>query len=148
MVNTPKAILVTGVLGEDVHVTGIRILEHALKNEGFEVHSLGIHNSQEDFVKKAVDVSADGILISSLAGHAAMLVEGFRDRCNQAGLDKIRLLIGGQLVIHAEEWKETEDTFLKSGFDAVAPPFMLPEAVIRELNTLIPSSAEKLGMTG
>lgn len=145
---TPKAILVTGVLGEDVHVTGIRILEHALRNEGFEVHSLGIHNSQEDFIKKAGDVSADAILISSLAGHAAMLVEGFRDRCNQAGLENIRLLIGGQLVIHAEEWKATEDTFLAMGFDAVAPPFMLPEAVIKELNALIPSSTETLGMTG
>lgn len=145
---TPKAILVTGVLGEDVHVTGIRILEHALRNEGFEVHSLGIHNSQEDFLKKAGDVSADAILISSLAGHAAMLVEGFRDRCKEAGLDEIRLLIGGQLVIHAEEWKQTEDTFLAMGFDSVAPPFMLPEAVIKELNALIPSSTETLGMTG
>ncbi|MCK5735611.1 MAG: methylaspartate mutase subunit S, partial [Spirochaetaceae bacterium] len=104
MNTTPKAVIVTGVIGEDVHVTGIRILEHALRSDGFEVNSLGIHNSQDDFIRKALEIGADAILISSLAGHAAMLVEGFRDKCNEAGLKGIYLSIGGQLVIHSEEW--------------------------------------------
>lgn len=130
----PKAVLVTGVIGEDVHVTGIRILEHALRSEGFEVHSLGIHNSQDDFVAKAKETGADAILVSSLAGHAAMLVEGFRDKCLAAGLDEIRLYIGGQLVIHAEEWSETESTFKNLGFDGVCRPFTLPDKVIEVLN--------------
>ena len=145
----PKAVIVTGVIGEDVHVTGIRILEHALKSDGFEVHSLGIHNSQEDFIREARDKAADAILISSLAGHAAMLVEGFRDMCNDAGLNDIRLSIGGQLVIHSEEWKATEKTFLDMGFDSVAAPFQLPAAVLEELNAaLCPGHGETLEMTG
>jgi len=145
----PKAILVTGVIGEDVHVTGIRILEHALRSDGFEVHSLGIHNSQEDFINKALETGADAILISSLAGHAEMLVQGFRDKCDAAGLKEIRLYIGGQLVIHAEEWKATEKRFLDLGFTSVAVPFNLPKNVLAELNRDLCSPGEEVvGLTG
>lgn len=145
----PKAILVTGVIGEDVHVTGIRILEHALRAEGFEIHSLGIHNTPEDFIKEALSVGADAILISSLAGHAAMLTEGFRQKCNAAGLKDIHLSIGGQLVIHSEDWQETEGRFREMGFDRVAPPFQLPAGVIADLEeSLGCGSTTSLGLTG
>ncbi len=128
-----KGTLVTGVIGEDVHVTGIRILEHALRNAGFKVHSLGIHNTQEDFIKAAVETKAGAIMISSLCGHAKLLVDGFREKCTKAGLENIRLYIGGQLVIHAEEWEETEKTFKDIGFDRVYKPFVLPEPVFADL---------------
>lgn len=143
MSNEQKAILVTGVIGEDVHVTGIRILEHALRKDGFAVHSLGIHNSQEDFISKALEVKADAILISSLAGHAEMLVQGFREKCDAAGLKGIKLYIGGQLVIHAEEWTATEKRFLDLGFTAVAVPFNPPGNVLDELNTDLCSQQNK-----
>ncbi|MDQ1352993.1 MAG: methylaspartate mutase sigma subunit [Acidobacteriota bacterium] len=128
-----KGILVTGVIGEDVHVTGIRILEHALRKAGFIVHSLGIHNSQEDFINAAIETNADAIMISSLAGHAQLLVEGFRDKCIEAGLEDILLYIGGQLVIHAEDWDNIEKSFKDLGFDRVYKPFVLPEPVIADL---------------
>lgn len=130
---SPKGVLVTGVIGEDVHVTGIRILEHALRNAGFRVHSLGIHNTQEDFIDAAVETRADVIMVSSLAGHAELLVDGFRDKCIEAGLENIRLYLGGQLVIHAEEWEDIEKTFKDMGFDRVYKPFVLPEPVIEDL---------------
>jgi len=133
MGKSPKGVLVTGVIGEDVHVTGIRILEHALRNAGFRVHSLGIHNTQEDFIDAAVETKADVIMVSSLAGHAELLVDGFRDKCIEAGLENIRLYLGGQLVIHAEEWEDIEKTFKDMGFDRVYKPFVLPEPVIRDL---------------
>ncbi|MCX6583043.1 MAG: methylaspartate mutase subunit S [Candidatus Aminicenantes bacterium] len=129
----PKGILVTGVIGEDVHVTGIRILEHALRSAGFTVHSLGVHNSQEDFINAAIETNADAIMISSLAGHAQLLVEGFKDKCIEAGLDNILLYIGGQLVIHAEDWDNIEKSFKDLGFDRVYKPFVLPEPVISDL---------------
>jgi len=128
-------VLVTGVIGEDVHVTGIRILEHALRNAGFKVHSLGIHNSQEDFINAAIETNADALMISSLAGHAGLLVDGFRDKCIEAGLGNILLYIGGQLVIHAEEWEKTEKTFKDMGFNRVYWPFVLPGPVIEDLKT-------------
>lgn len=128
-----KGTLITGVIGEDVHVTGIRILEHALRNAGFKVHSLGIHNTREDFINAAIETNAHAIMISSLAGHAGLLVEGFRDRCIEAGLDNILLYLGGQLVIHAEDWNKIEKSFKDMGFDRVYKPFVLPEPVIADL---------------
>lgn len=133
--STYKGTLVTGVIGEDVHVTGIRIMEHALRKAGFEVHSLGIHNSQEDFIDAAIETKAQVIMISSLGGHARLLVDGFKDKCIEAGLDSIRLYLGGQLVIHAEDWQDTEKSFKEIGFDRVYKPFTLPEPVIEDLKT-------------
>ena len=64
-----KGTLVTGVIGEDVHIVGIRILEHALRNEGYTVAALGAQTSQEEFINAARETNADAILVSSLSGH-------------------------------------------------------------------------------
>jgi methylaspartate mutase sigma subunit len=125
--------IITGVIGEDVHITGIRILEHALRKAGFYVCSLGIHNTQEDFINQAITTKPDVIMISSLCGHAQILVEGFKDKCKKSGLDKTKLYIGGQLVIHTTEWEEIEKKFKKLGFNRVYKPFVMPDEVIEDL---------------
>jgi len=125
--------IVTGVIGEDVHITGIRILEHALRHEGFIVYSLGIHNSQEDFIREALRAEADAVLISSLAGHGELLLKGFKERCHKAGLHNVLFYIGGQLVIHEEEWSVTEKNYCSLGFNRVFKPFTLPGEVIKDL---------------
>ncbi len=127
-----KATLVTGVIGDDVHVTGIRILEHALRSAGFKVVSLGIQVSQEEFIKAAIETKADAILVSSLGGHAKMWSEGLRDKCIEAGLKDIRLYIGGMLAI-GETWEDTEKAFQKIGFDRAYPPFTMPAPIIADL---------------
>ena len=73
---------------------------------------------------------AEGILVSSLAGHANILVKGLREKCSDAGLKDILLYIGGHLVLHREDWEVTERTFLDMGFDRVYEPFTLPDTVI------------------
>lgn len=122
--------LITGVIGEDVHVTGIRIMEHALRNEGFTVHSLGIHNTQNEFVAAAIEHKADALIISSLCGHAELLMEGLREKCNQAGIGSIHICLGGQLVISDEPWSATESKFKQLGVDRVNVPFILPKDAI------------------
>ena len=125
--------VVTGVIGEDVHITGIRILEHALRSSGVNVVSLGIHNFDNDFVNAAIETKADAILISSLAGHAKMLVHDLRSKCIEAGLKSILLYLGGQLVIQEQKWPDTEKTFLEMGFNRVYPPFTVPGPIIADL---------------
>jgi len=136
--------LITGVIGEDVHVTGIRIMEHALRSEGFAVHSLGIHNTQEEFIAAAVEHKADALIISSLCGHAELLMEGLRQKCEQAGIGKIHLCLGGQLVIHEEPWTETESRFKQLGVDRVNVPFILPKDAIALLIQDLKITEEKL----
>ena len=123
-------VLITGVIGEDVHVTGIRIMEHALRNEGFTVHSLGIHNTQEEFIAAAVAKKADALIISSLCGHAELLMTGLREKCTQAGIGNIHICLGGQLVISEEPWFVTESKFKQLGVDRVNVPFILPKDAI------------------
>jgi len=65
--NASKGTLVTGVIGEDVHVVGIRILEYALGEAGFRVVSFGSQISQKEVVEAAIEVNADAILVSSLS---------------------------------------------------------------------------------
>lgn len=132
-VDKVSPMLITGVIGEDVHITGIRILEHALRSSGFQVVSLGIHNFDTDFVSAARETNADAILISSLAGHAKMLVQDLRNKCIEAGLKNIVLYLGGQLVIQEQKWGDTEKMFVEMGFNRVYPPFTVPGPIIADL---------------
>ena len=129
----PKATLVTGVIGDDVHITGIKVLEHALSDAGFKVVSLGIQVTQEEYINAAIETKADAILVSSLTGHAKIASEGLREKCVEAGLKNIRLYIGGMLAIGDPKWEDTEKTFIDMGFDRVYPPFTLPGPVVADL---------------
>lgn len=114
-----KGTLVTGVIGEDVHIVGIRILEHALRSAGFDIVALGAQTPADDFIKAAQETNADAILISSLSGHANVLVEGFRDKCDEVGLKDVKLYLGGQLIIGEMEWSEVDKMYQGMGFDRV-----------------------------
>ena len=65
--------VVLGVIGEDVHIVGARILEYALNDSGFNVISLGAQVSQEEFLDAAIETNADAILISSFNLSQAMI---------------------------------------------------------------------------
>jgi methylaspartate mutase sigma subunit len=132
-----KGTLVTGVIGNDVHISGIRILEYALKKAGFKVISLGAMTPAEDFINAAIETKADAILISSLNGHAKIMVQDFRDKCIEAGLKDIALYIGGMLVVGEDrfqmKWEEVEKMFKDMGFNRVYRPGVLPGQVIADL---------------
>lgn len=125
--------LVIGVIGEDVHVVGIRILEYALSDAGFKVISLGAQVSQEEFIEATIETKADAILVSSYSGHAESLAAGFRDKCNEAGLNNIVLLIGGFLLLEQKPWEEVEKKYIAMGFNGVYPPGTTPTKVVEEL---------------
>jgi methylaspartate mutase sigma subunit len=116
-----KGILVTGVIGEDVHIMGIRIVEHALRDAGFRIVSLGAQVSQEQYIDAAIETNADAILVSSLGGHASILVPGLREKCDEAGLKNILLYLGGQLIIGDMEWEDSVKMFKDIGFNRVYP---------------------------
>ncbi len=125
--------LVTGVIGSDTHIVGNRILSLALEKAGYKVVSLGALTPAADFIKAAVETSADAILVSSLYGQGELDCRGFRDLCVEAGFDNILLYVGGNLVVGKRSWAETEKTYLDMGFDRVAPPGMRAETVVEWL---------------
>ncbi len=133
-----KGTLVTGVIGNDVHISGIRILEYALRKEGFNVVALGALTPQEEFIHAAIETQADAILVSSLNGHAKIACQGLREKCVEAGLGNILLYLGGMLVVGEARfemtWPQVECMFQQVGFDRVYRPLVLPGRVIADLN--------------
>jgi len=125
--------IVTGVLGADVHIIGNAILAYALRQAGFNVVTLGIFASQEDFIHAAQETAARAILVSSLYGHGEIDCRGFRDKCREAGLGDIILYVGGNLVVGKQAWPAVQQTFLAMGFDRAYPPGTMPDQVVRDL---------------
>jgi methylaspartate mutase sigma subunit len=126
--------IVTGVIGSDTHIVGNRILTMALEKAGYKTVALGALTPATDFIKAAVETNAAAILVSSLYGQGELDCRGFRDLCIEAGLEDILLYIGGNLVVGKRSWQETQDTYLKMGFDRVAPPGTRVETVLEWLD--------------
>ncbi len=129
MVKATKTI-VTGVIGSDTHIVGNRILSMALEQAGYKVVALGALTPAPEFVKAAIETSADAILVSSLYGQGELDCRGFRDLCVEAGLDDMLIYVGGNLVVGKHPWPEVEKTFLDMGFDRVAAPGTRVETVL------------------
>jgi methylaspartate mutase sigma subunit len=130
-----KGTLVTGVIGEDTHSIGIKILELTLTAAGFKVIPLGIQVSQEEFVDAAIETKADAILVSSLNGHAPIACLGLRDKFIESGMPNIILYLGGMLLMRDKNWDEIEKMYKDMGFNRVYPPSVLPNQVIKDLET-------------
>jgi methylaspartate mutase sigma subunit len=122
-----------GVIGADVHAVGNKILEYSFTQAGFHVVNLGVMVSQEEFVKAAIETAADAIVVSSLYGHAEIDCRGLRQKCDEAGLVKIPLYIGGNLAVGKVPFEEVKSKFTEMGFHRVYPPGTLPEVTIADL---------------
>ena len=122
--------LVLGVIGQDAHIIGLKVLEIAFVERGYQVVNLGVMVSQDEFVKAAIETDAAAIAVSSLYGHGELDCEGLRAKCDEAGLSEIRLFVGGNLVIGKQNWQETEQKFLAMGFDRAYPPGMTPSEAV------------------
>jgi methylaspartate mutase S subunit len=119
---TEKATVITGTIGQDAHVIGTKILSRAFRDAGFNVVELGCLTPPDEFIQAAQETDADAILISSLYGMAEMDLQGFKDKCREAGLDDVLLYIGGILAVSRHDFKEDEKKFKNLGFDRVYPP--------------------------
>ena len=125
--------LVTGVIGSDTHIVGNRILSMALEKAGYKVVALGALTPAAEFVKAAIETNADAILVSSLYGQGELDCRGFRDLCIEAGLERILIYVGGNLVVGKQTWEEVEQRFVAMGFDRAFPPGTRTDDVIRIL---------------
>ncbi len=146
--NREKKILVIGVIGADVHAVGIKILHHAFTEAGFDVVDLGVMVSQEEFISAAIESDADAILISSLYGQGELDCRGMREKCDEAGLLGIPLLVGGNIVIGKQKFEDVEQRFREMGFDAAFPPGTAPETTIETLHRIFGDLPEEAAASG
>jgi methylaspartate mutase sigma subunit len=116
--------IVTGVIGDDVHVVGLQILNHGLRAAGAAVTSLGVLTPPQEFVDAAVETAAHAVFVSSSNGHASLVCADLRDRFVEAGLGEVLLYLGGNLAVGgtAANWPSVEKAFLEMGFNRVFAP--------------------------
>jgi methylaspartate mutase sigma subunit len=128
-----KKTLILGVIGSDCHAVGNKILDYALTEAGFNVINIGVLSPQEDFINAAVETNADAIIVSSLYGHGEIDCRGMREKCDEAGLNGILLLVGGNIVVGKQNWEEVYNRFKAMGFDRIYPPGTTLETTIHDL---------------
>ena len=132
-----KKTIVIGVIGSDCHAVGNKIIDYSLTEAGFNVINIGVLSPQEDFINAAVETKADAILVSSLYGHGEMDCKGFRDKCDEAGLKGILLLVGGNIVVGKQNWNDVYKRFKDMGFDGIYPPGTTIETTIEDIKKYI-----------
>jgi len=125
--------VVIGVIGADVHAVGNKIIDHVLSSNGYNVVNIGVLSTQEDFINAAIETDAKAILVSSLYGHGEMDCRYFKEKCEEAGLENVKLYVGGNIVVGKQDFNEVEDRFKKMGFDRVYPPGMKIEKALEDL---------------
>ncbi|WP_324170502.1 methylaspartate mutase subunit S [Sulfurimonas sp.] len=112
--------VVTGVVGNDIHVVANRLIELSLNSRGFEVFNLGVNTYLEEFFDAVVETGADVLLISSLNGEA----EGWARevkllKSKYKSLDNLVMMIGGNLVVGSASADTIVPKYKKYGFDLV-----------------------------
>ncbi len=112
--------VVTGVVGNDIHVVANRLIELSLNARGFEVFNLGVNTYLEEFFDAVVETGADVLLISSLNGEA----EGWARevkllKSKYKNLDNLVMMIGGNLVVGSASADTIVPKYKKYGFDLV-----------------------------
>ena len=124
--------IVLGVIGSDCHAVGNKILDYSLTDAGFNVVNIGVLSPQEDFINAAIETNAGAILVSSLYGQGEIDCRGMREKCDEAGLEGIRLYVGGNIVVGKQNWNDVYKRFKDMGFDRVYPPGTSVETAIHK----------------
>ena len=112
--------VVTGVVGNDIHVVANRLIELSLHARGYEVFNLGVNTYLEEFFDAAVETEADVLMISSLNGEA----EGWSRevkllKSKYKHLDDLIMMIGGNLVVGSGNSEDIIPKYKNYGFDIV-----------------------------
>jgi len=112
--------VVTGVVGNDIHVVANRLIELSLDARGFEVFNLGVNTYLEEFFDAAVETGADILLISSLNGEAEGWAREIKLlKSKYKTLDDLVMVIGGNLVVGTADADIIVPKYKKYGFDLV-----------------------------
>lgn len=112
--------VITGVVGNDIHVVANRLIDLSLQARGYEVFNLGVNTYLEEFFDAAVETGAEILMISSLNGEA----EGWgREvkllKAKYKSLDNLIMMIGGNLSVGSGNSDDIVPRYKGYGFDLV-----------------------------
>jgi methylaspartate mutase sigma subunit len=111
--------VVTGVVGNDIHVVANRLIEISLKDRDFEVFNLGVNTYLEEFIDAVIETDADVLLISSLNGEAEGWSRDLLFLKSRFDLDGVLFAIGGNLSVGEANPDEMTKKYQAYGYDLV-----------------------------
>ena len=111
--------VVIGVIGDDIHIVGNRIMQLALEESGCRVFNLRTRNRPEHFCQAALETDAHAVFVSSLNGEGEYWCADFRQRFVQIGMGHVLLYVGGNVVVGNRPSSEVTTLFRGYGFDRV-----------------------------
>ena len=111
--------VVTGVVGNDIHVVANRLIDISLQSRGFEVFNLGVNTYLEEFIDAVVETDAQILLISSLNGEAEGWCRELYKFKDQDNLKNVVFVIGGNLSVGEGDESQIISKFKEYGFDLV-----------------------------
>jgi len=111
--------VVTGVVGNDIHVVANRLIEISLKERGFEVFNLGVNTYLEEFIDAVIETDANVLLISSLNGEAEGWSRDLLFLKSRFDLDGVLFAIGGNLSVGEAKEEEIIPKYRAYGYDLV-----------------------------
>ncbi len=111
--------VVTGVVGNDIHVVANRLIDISLQSRGFEVFNLGVNTYLEEFIDAVVETDAHVLLISSLNGEAEGWCRELYRFKDQENLKDVIFVIGGNLSVGEGDESQIVPKFKEYGFDLV-----------------------------
>ena len=111
--------VVTGVVGNDIHVVANRLIDISLEERGFEVFNLGVNTYLEEFMDAVIETDADVLLISSLNGEAEGWCRDLQILKSQYDFNNVAFMIGGNLGVGEMDEIELVPRFQNYGFDLV-----------------------------
>lgn len=120
---TPKRLLLAKT-GLDCHDTGIVTVAQKLREAGYEVIYLGLHNSPRDVVKAAIEEDVDAVGVSYLSGQHMTQMRRLLDAMQAAEL-KVPVFCGGVIP------EEDAAALRVMGVAAVIPPGTLTAELLR-----------------
>src|SRR5271166_3816927 len=91
----PPLRVVLAKVGLDGHDRGIKVVARALRDAGFHVIYAGLWLTPEAVVRTVADEDADWLGLSLLSGAHLTLVPRVLQLLREAGLDNVRVLVGG-----------------------------------------------------
>ncbi|MEA3289713.1 MAG: methylaspartate mutase subunit S [Campylobacterota bacterium] len=111
--------VVTGVVGNDIHVVANRLIDISLQSRGYEVFNLGVNTYLEEFIDAVIETDAKVLLISSLNGEAEGWCRDLMILKDKYDLEGVTFVIGGNLSVGEGDESQIVPKFKEYGFDLV-----------------------------
>jgi len=115
--------------GLDGHDRGAKVVARALRDAGMEVIYTGLRQTPEMIVEAALQEDVDAIGLSILSGAHMTLVPRVIEKLRQAGLDNVKVFVGG--IIPDEDVPALQELGVAAIFGPGATTQVIAETVLR-----------------